>query len=1103
MKKQTFSLITILTLIALVVPLGGTGLTQGRVNGSEEEAITAQPTFYDFPVSKLADGLSPEGGGLAQVVIELHAEPTAQTFAAAQERFSLAAATQAAQAQLAHIEQAQQALLTPLAAMGAEVLYRTQRVYNGIAAIVPADTLGQIAVLPGVKAIHPLPLHKADNTTSVPLIGAPELWDSAGLDLRGDGITIGIIDTGVDYLHADFGGFGGITGTLYLDNDTTIIGDVPGFPGAKVVGGWDFAGDSYNPDDLDPGYQPIPMPDPDPMDCNGHGSHVAGTAGGYGVELDGDTYTGPYPPATPFTSTFRIGPGVAPGAEIYALRIFGCEGPTGLTSQAIEWAVDPNGDGDFSDHLDVINMSLGAPYGANDEPSAVASNNAALAGVIVVTSAGNSGEPYYVTGSPGVADRAISTAGSVDSGAVLDGFRVNPPSPLAGVHAGLESVLYDWMTTTLPITGTLVYPEVGPDPAMDQRTGCYTFSITNTNMISGNIALLNWTEPSCGGSVTRTGNAFAAGAIGVLLADDSDVFDLFISGSDVIPALSIPRSIGDALAANLPLSMTFSHEYANSILFIDESINDVVYSSSSRGPRSGDSMLKPDIAAPAVSVFSAAYGTGDEGASFNGTSMASPHVAGSMALLRELHPFWTVEELKALAMNTALMDVRSAAPMTSTVYGPSRIGAGRIHLPYAVASDVVAYNPGAPGNVSVSFGAVEVAEVMTATRHIRLHNKQTTPLTFTVAYSGVTDIPGVAYSLSPAQVNVPALGWVDVAVTMTADPALMRHVRYEGVSPVGPRQWLSEESGYAVFRPEGAGQMLRLPIYVTARPASEMMAAASQVDLGSDIALAGQGFNTGGGTVLLPPPDTASVLTIFEAQYMSANESASQGLVNEADLEYVGVASDFAAAGTITDTMLFFGIATHGNWSSPNAPEFDIYIDADRDGSADYAMFNTDAGEDLFVSRVLDLSTFATVGLYYLNGVPASGLDTVPFNTSVMVMPVAAADLGLTPTGSDFDYWVVSFSRYADGVVEVSDLMTYNGGGPGMDFNDGATGVPAWPDLDGLTIPVSYDLNGFIANGTYGALLLHHHNGAGNHAEIVNVAVPTLYMPVVFKRFTP
>src|SRR5205823_11506361 len=150
-------------------------------------------------------------------------------------------------------------------------------------------------------------------------------------------------------------------------------------------------------------YHQIPDLDPNPLDCKGHGSHGAGTAAGSGVTSAGTTYTGPYNAATlAAPDSFNIGPGVAPKADLYAVRVFGCEGPTDVTVDAIEWAVDND--------MDVINMALGSTFGSKDEPSAVASTNAAKAGVIVVASAGNDGPSPYVIGSPSTADGAISVA---------------------------------------------------------------------------------------------------------------------------------------------------------------------------------------------------------------------------------------------------------------------------------------------------------------------------------------------------------------------------------------------------------------------------------------------------------------------------------------------------------------------------------------------------------------------------------------------------------------------------------------------------------------------------------------------------------------------
>ena len=101
--------------------------------------------------------------------------------------------------------------------------------------------------------------------------------------------TVAIIDTGVDYTHADFGGPGTVPRTT-RPSPTRQPRDVSRHH--KVAGGYDFAGDSYDADPQSDGLPAVPHPDSNPLDCDGHGSHVAGTAAGYGEAADGSTYTG-------------------------------------------------------------------------------------------------------------------------------------------------------------------------------------------------------------------------------------------------------------------------------------------------------------------------------------------------------------------------------------------------------------------------------------------------------------------------------------------------------------------------------------------------------------------------------------------------------------------------------------------------------------------------------------------------------------------------------------------------------------------------------------------------------------------------------------------
>ena len=368
----------------------------------------------DKPVGDLEGQAELPETGEFNVMIELFDPPTARVYAQAlgnqsdraanpQQR---AAAQGAARAQMVRIRGAQQRVLARLGNFGrsARVLYSVQTAYNGIAARIDAGILPELRGHADVKGVHALPVHFIENSTSAPFIKAASAWTATSGN-AGDGVRIAVIDTGVDYLHANFGGPG--TAAAYAANNRTIL--EPGtFPTAKVAGGMDFAGDAYTGAN-------VPVPDPDPLDCNSHGSHVAGTATGLGVNADGTTFLGPYDGSTPFSS-FAIGPGVAPRAQLYPLKVFGCAGSTGLTTQAINWAVDPNGDGDPSDHVDVINMSLGSNFGVANDASAAASSNASLAGVIVVTSAGNAGDTHYIVGSPATSSRVISVANILDFG---------------------------------------------------------------------------------------------------------------------------------------------------------------------------------------------------------------------------------------------------------------------------------------------------------------------------------------------------------------------------------------------------------------------------------------------------------------------------------------------------------------------------------------------------------------------------------------------------------------------------------------------------------------------------------------------------------------
>ncbi|HVS87355.1 MAG TPA: S8 family serine peptidase [Candidatus Acidoferrum sp.] len=232
----------------------------------------------------------------------------------------------------------QDALIPSIEAQGAKVLAKFQHAINGIKVQATPEQIASFAKLPGVVEVKRVRTYHLDNARSVPFIGAPAVWQGTP-GLHGEHIRVAVIDTGVDYTHANFGG----PGTVAAFNAAFAASTAPADPALfgpnapKVKGGTDLVGDAYNADI--PGS--VPVPDPNPLDCNGHGSHTSGTATGFGVTAAGTTFTGPYD-ATTSSVPFIIGPGVAPLADLYAVRVFGCSGSTNVVVDAIDWAIANN-----------------------------------------------------------------------------------------------------------------------------------------------------------------------------------------------------------------------------------------------------------------------------------------------------------------------------------------------------------------------------------------------------------------------------------------------------------------------------------------------------------------------------------------------------------------------------------------------------------------------------------------------------------------------------------------------------------------------------------------------------------------------------------------
>jgi hypothetical protein len=645
-----------------------------------------------------------------------------------------------------------------------DVSIRMQHAVNAIAMTMSPAEAAQVAALPEVLFVEPVRDVPLDTDVGPVFIGAGPLWDGTNPGstgpVRGEGTVIGVIDSGINFGSPSFAAVDPVDAYAHVNPlgagtylGTCLPGGVDeGRCNAKLIGGYDFVcGAPGNQCGLanvreEPGFG----------DTNGHGSHTASTVAGN----NRDVVVGGV--------TRRIS-GVAPRANVIAYDVCYTNTATGQglcptvsSAAAVNQAI---ADG----VVDAINFSIGGGASPWTETVSLAFLSATQAGIYVAASAGNSGPGPNTMGhlEPWTASTAASQHGRSSILFYLNGTgpgTVPPAVAAVPVNPGTGGVAF---AATIP-GSTPFRVSAGIDTAND---ACAAFP---AGTFAGAIALVR--RGTCSFTI-KADNAAAAGAIAVVIANNAAPGLIPSVPGTTVPVFGTNQADGDNLRnwgqAN-PATATAGIPFPATVT---TNTPDQLAAFSSRGPAGTFDLLKPDLTAPGVSVLAAVAGTtitGFESAVdfYGGTSMASPHNAGSSLLLRQLKPSWSVPEIKSALEMTAKRTVLKEDGVTPAT--PFDMGGGRVRVDRAAnagllldetSASFTAANPGTGGDpTTLNIPSYAKRSCVGGCQFVRTFRS---PLAASRTWNA--SVTGLTGTVTPSTFTVPAGGMV--ALTTTIDPS--------------------------------------------------------------------------------------------------------------------------------------------------------------------------------------------------------------------------------------------------------------------------------------------------------------------------------------------
>jgi subtilisin family serine protease len=544
-------------------------------------------------------------------------------------------------------------------------------VANGFAVTLSDAEADALRGIDGVAAVQPERVRRLHTDRGPQFIGAELVWTGqvpgATIQTRGEGVVVGVIDSGINAGHASFADVGGDgydhdnpRGRLY-----GLCVQTPARCNDKLIGIYDYTSEGSR----------------DGSDVDGHGSHTASTAAGNAIsgQLVGQTVTVPLAVS-----------GVAPHANLISYK--GCivdsgGGPTTCPESGLISALDQAA----ADGVDAVNYSIGGPpadpwsgvRSGGTSNDAEAFLNLRAAGVVPVVSAANNG-PYASTiGDPANAPWTIGVAAVehdrrfANSVVGVTGPGIPAPRTFTGVSlsAGLTSRRIVDATDFGNALCSMGTGEDFPPTGASNPFAPGTFN--------GEIVIC---RRGVQARVAKGFNVRAAGAGGMILYNQPSTGESIVGDDHYLPAVHIGNSAGNDLLALLATVKAQGGQMTGAISGFERRVDargDVMASFSSRGPVTPfGGWLKPDIGAPGSGIMAASKSGTTDVVSNSGTSMAAPHVAGTAALVVAAHPGWNVDQVESALVTTAGGDVIREDGVTPAT--EVDVGAGRV-----IASDAV------------------------------------------------------------------------------------------------------------------------------------------------------------------------------------------------------------------------------------------------------------------------------------------------------------------------------------------------------------------------------------------------------------------------------